>query len=256
MRIPCIIANWKMFKTAQEAIVFTKELKNLISNISHINIVIAPPFTALHTVVDVAYGTKISVASQNVHWEQDGPYTGEVSARMLREVGVKHVIVGHSERRQLFNETDATVNKKLKTSLTNNLVPIVCIGESLEEHEEGLSLNVIDQQLRDGLANIDATQVENLIIAYEPIWAIGTGKNATPTQAGKVHAHIRKRLFESFGKNASVSCHLIYGGSVKPDNIKELIMQPDIDGALVGGASLDVRSFFEIITDSLMKGTN
>ena len=165
------------------------------------------------------------------------------------------MIVGHSERRQLFNETNATVNKKLKTSLTNNLSPIVCIVESLEEREKGLSLNVIDQQLRDGLANIDSIQVENLIIAYEPIWAIGTGKNATPVQAGKVHEHIRKRLSESFGEKASISCRLIYGGSVKPENIKELTMQPDVDGALVGGASLDVKSFFEIISGSLMKDT-
>ena len=255
MRIPCIIANWKMFKTVQESIAFTKELKNLVSNISHVHIVIAPPFTALNAVVGMTYDTKISVASQNLHWEKDGPYTGEVSARMLHEVGVKHVIVGHSERRQLFNETDDTVNKKLRTSLTNNLSPIVCIGESLKEHEAGLSLKVIDQQLRVGLANIDAIQVENLIIAYEPIWAIGTGKNATPAQAGKVHAHIRKRLFESFGKKASISCRLIYGGSVKPENIEELTMQPDVDGALVGGASLDVKSFFEIISGSLMKDT-
>ncbi len=250
MRIPCIAANWKMFKTVQDAVVFAKELRSLAKDFDDVDIVVAPPFTALHAVADATRDTNVAVAGQDVYWEPEGPYTGEVSAGMLREAGAEYVIIGHSERRRLFGETDATVNRKLHAALAGDLVPIVCIGESLEEREGGDTLAVLDRQLRDGLAGIAAAQVENAIIAYEPIWAIGTGRNATPEQAGEAHAHIRLRLLESFGSDAGAACRLIYGGSVKPGNIAELIAQPDVDGALVGGASLEARSFFEIISNS------
>ena len=250
MRTPFIAANWKMFKTVHEAVAFVKEFRSLVKDIHDVEIVVAPPFTAIHAVADAARNTTVGVSGQNLHWEREGAFTGEVSAGMLREAGAEYVIIGHSERRRLFGETDQTVNRKLLAALGAKLTPIVCIGETLEERERNETLAVLDRQIKVGFDSLSGEQVASLVIAYEPVWAIGTGRNATPEQAGEAHAHIRSRLRQWFGAGAGEHCHVIYGGSVKPDNIHELIMQPDVDGALVGGASLDVRAFADIVVRS------
>jgi triosephosphate isomerase len=253
MRIPFIAGNWKMFKTVQEAVVFAKELRPLVKDITDVEIVVAPPFTAVHAVAEAARNTNIGVAAQDVYWEREGAFTGEVSPGMIKEAGAEYAIVGHSERRRLFGESDQIVNRKVMAAIAGGLTPIVCIGETLEERERGATLGVLDRQIREGLTTLTAAQVGglgNLILAYEPVWAIGTGRNATSAQAEEAHAHIRGRLGELFGAEAADRCHVIYGGSVKPENIRELIAQPDVDGALVGGASLDVVSFADIVTAS------
>ncbi|MEP6918071.1 MAG: triose-phosphate isomerase [Acidobacteriota bacterium] len=250
MRIPLIAANWKMFKTVQDAVVFAKEFRTLVKDSAGVEIVIAPPFTALHLVADAVRNSPIAVAGQNMHWEREGAFTGEISAGMLKEAGAEYVIIGHSERRRLFHETDQTVNRKIGSALAAELTPIVCIGETLEERERDETLTVLDRQIKTGLDGITGEQVASLIIAYEPVWAIGTGRNATPQQAGDAHAHIRSRLRQWFGAGAADQCQIIYGGSVKPDNIHDLILLPDVDGALVGGASLDVRAFADIVARS------
>jgi triosephosphate isomerase (TIM) len=250
MRIPFIAANWKMYKTVHEAVAFIKEFRKLADALHDVEIVIAPPFTALRPVVDAAHASSIGVAGQNLHWEREGAFTGEVSAGMLKEAGAEYVIIGHSERRRLFGETDQTVNRKLGAAVAAQLTPIVCIGETLEERDASDTLNVLDRQIKIGLDGLSAEQIGALVIAYEPVWAIGTGRNATPAQAGEAHAHIRGRLRQWFGGAAADECHVIYGGSVKPENIRELASLDEVDGALVGGASLDVRSFFEIVTRS------
>ena len=250
LRIPFIAANWKMYKTVHEAVVFVKEFRSLVKDITDVEIVVAPPFTALHAVAEAARNSPIGVAGQNLHWEREGAFTGEVSAGMLREAGAEYVIIGHSERRRLFGETDRTVNQKLVAALGAKLTPIVCIGETIEERDADQTLAVLDRQLRDGLDGLTGDQVAALVIAYEPVWAIGTGRNATPEQAGEAHTHIRSRLRSGFGVDAADHCHVIYGGSVKPDNTPSLVALPDVDGALVGGASLDLRSFGEIVTRS------
>jgi triosephosphate isomerase len=250
MRTPFIAANWKMFKTVHEAVVFVKEFRSLVKDIDDVEIVVAPPFTALHAVAEAARNTPVGVSGQNLHWEREGAFTGEISAGMLREAGAEYVIIGHSERRRLFQETDETVNRKLVAALGAKLCPIVCIGETLEEREGNQTLEVLDRQIKQGLDGMTGDQVAALVIAYEPVWAIGTGRNATPEQAGEAHAHIRSRIRQWFGGHAADQCHVIYGGSVKPDNIHALIVHPDVDGALVGGASLDVTGFFQIVTRS------
>jgi triosephosphate isomerase len=250
MRIPFIAGNWKMFKTVQEAVVFVKELRTLVKDVADVEIVVAPPFTAVHAVAEAARNTNIGVAAQDVYWEREGAFTGEVAPAMLKEAGAAYVIVGHSERRRLFGETDAIVNRKVVAAIGARLTPIVCIGETLEERERDDTLAVLDRQIKDGLDQLTAEQVAELVVAYEPVWAIGTGRTATAAQAGEAHAHIRKRLRQWFGGDAADHCHVIYGGSVKPDNIREIIAEPDVDGALVGGASLEVRSFTEIVTKS------
>ena len=250
MRIPFIAANWKMYKTVHEAVVFVKEFRSLVKDIEDVEIVVAPPFTAVHAVADAARNSNVGVAGQNLHWEREGAFTGEVSAPMLREAGADYVIVGHSERRRMFQETDETVNRKLMAALAVRLTPIVCIGETLEERERSETLAVLDRQIKRGLDSLTGEQVASLVLAYEPVWAIGTGRNATPEQAGEAHAHIRSRLRQWFGGDAADGCHVLYGGSVKPDNIHELILHPDVDGALVGGASLDVRVFHDIVARS------
>ena len=250
MRTPVFAANWKMYKTVHEAVVFTKEFRRLVQDLDSVEIVLAPPLTALHGVAEAARNSEIAVAGQNLHWEKEGAFTGEISAGMLKEAGAEYVIIGHSERRRLFGETDATVNRKIVAALAAGLVPIVCIGETLEERERNETMAVLDRQIKDGLDAITGDQMASLVVAYEPVWAIGTGRNATPAQANEAHAHIRSRLRQWFGGNAGDHCHVIYGGSVKPDNIHELILLPDVDGALVGGASLDVRAFFEIVSRS------
>ena len=247
MRTPFIAANWKMYKTVHEAVVFVKEFRSLVKDVVHVEIVLAPPFTALHAVAEAARSSIVGVAGQNLHWEREGAFTGEISASMLKEAGAEYVIIGHSERRRLFGETDQSVNRRLVAALGASLTPIVCIGETLEEREAGQTLPVLDRQIKDGLDGLTADQVGALVVAYEPVWAIGTGRNATPEQAGEAHAHIRGRLRQWFGGPAADACHVIYGGSVKPDNIHDLIVLPDVDGALVGGASLDVRAFADIV---------
>ncbi len=250
MRIPLIAGNWKMFKTVHEAVVFVKELKVLVKDVADVEIVIAPPFTALHGAAEAARNTNIGVAAQDLYWEKEGAFTGEISGGMIKEAGAEYVIVGHSERRRLFGETDQTVNRKVLAALAGGLTPIVCIGETLEQREANETLAVLDRQVKDGLDGLTGEQLAELIIAYEPVWAIGTGRNATAAQAGEAHSHIRKRLRQWFGGDAADRCHVLYGGSVKPDNIRELIAEEDVDGALVGGASLDVTSFAGIVMKS------
>jgi triosephosphate isomerase len=250
MRTPFIAANWKMYKTVHEAVAFIKEFRKLADAVHDVEIVVAPPFTALRPVVEAAHASSIGVAGQNLHWEREGAFTGEVSAGMLKEAGAEYVLIGHSERRRLFGETDQTVNRKLLAAVGAQLTPIVCIGETLEERDASQTLSVLDRQIKVGLDGLTADQIAALVIAYEPVWAIGTGRNATPAQAGEAHAHIRGRLRQWFGGVAADQGHVIYGGSVKPDNIRDLASLEDVDGALVGGASLDVRSFFEIVSRS------
>ena len=248
MRIPFIAGNWKMYKTVQEAVVFVKELRRLVKDVTDVEIVVAPAFTAVHAAAEAARNTNIGIAAQDVYWEREGAFTGEVSPGMIKEAGAQYVIVGHSERRRLFGETDQIVNRKAMAGMASGLTPIVCIGETLEERERAETLGVLDRQIKEGLKAFTAAQVADLILAYEPVWAIGTGRNATAEQAEEAHAHIRGRLQEWFGADAADRCHILYGGSVKPDNIRELIAQADVDGALVGGASLDVESFAGIVT--------
>jgi len=250
MRTPLIAGNWKMFKTVHEAVVFVKELRPLVKDIADVEIVVGPPFTAIHAVAEAARNSNVGVAAQDMHWEREGAFTGEVSAAMIAEAGAEYVIIGHSERRRLFGETDAIVNRKTAAAITAGLTPIVCVGETLEERERNETLAILDRQIKDGLDKVTGEQLAELVIAYEPVWAIGTGKNATAAQAGEAHAHIRTRLRQWFGAEAADQCRILYGGSVKPDNIRQLIAEPDVDGALVGGASLDLKSFSEIVTGS------
>jgi triosephosphate isomerase len=254
MRAPLIAGNWKMFKTVQESVAFVDELKGAVKEMSGVEIVVGPPFTALHAVADAARGTRIGVAAQDLYWEKEGAFTGEISPGMVKDAGAGFAIVGHSERRRLFGETDAGVNRKVIAALGAGLTPIVCIGETLEEREGNQTLAVLDRQIKDGFDRLTGEQVAGMVIAYEPVWAIGTGRNATAAQAGEAHAHIRMRLRQWFGADAADRCRILYGGSVKPDNIRELIAEPDVDGALVGGASLDVRSFAAIVTNSRASG--
>ena len=250
MRIPFIAGNWKMFKTVQEAVVFVKELRSAVKDVNDVEIVVAPPFTAVHAVAEAARNSNIGVSAQDLYWEREGAFTGEVSAAMIKEAGAEYVIVGHSERRRLFGESDAIVNRKTGAAIGAGLTPIVCIGETLEERERNETLAILDRQIKEGLDGIGAPQLADIVVAYEPVWAIGTGRTATAAQAGEAHAHIRKRLRQWFGADAADRCHLLYGGSVKPDNIAELVAEEDVDGALVGGASLDVKSFAEIVVRS------
>jgi triosephosphate isomerase len=251
MRRQLIAGNWKMHKTAHETVAHVSELRRMLRDTRHIDIVIVPPFTALHAAVDKARDSNIAVGAQNLHWERDGAFTGEVSAAMIRETGAEYVIVGHSERRTLFGETNQSVNKKMAAALAADLAPIVCIGETLQQRDANQTHAVLDEQLRDGLDGFTADQLRDAVIAYEPVWAIGTGRNATPDQAQDAHAHIRGRLRQWFGADFAEQCRILYGGSVKPDNIQSLVSQPDVDGALVGGASLDVKGFADIVLATL-----
>lgn len=250
MRTPFIAGNWKMFKTVLETTVYVKELRGLVKDINDVTIVIAPPFTAVHAASEAARNSNVAVSAQNMSWEREGAFTGEISAGMIKEAGGQYVIIGHSERRTLFGETDVTVNRKTTAAIAASLTPIVCIGETLEQRERNETLDVLDRQIKGGLDGLSGDQVAALVMAYEPVWAIGTGRTATPAQAGEAHTHIRSRLRQWFGATAADGCLLLYGGSVKPDNIRDLMAQADVDGALVGGASLDVRSFYDIIARS------
>jgi triosephosphate isomerase len=247
MRTPLVAANWKMYKTVQEAVAFLKDLKKLVKDVDDVDMVVAPPFTALHSAAEAARDSSIAIAGQDLYWEREGAFTGEISGRMLKEAGADYVIIGHSERRTKFGETDQHVNRKVKAALEAGLTPIVCVGETLDEREGGQTMAVIDRQLRAALDGVPPRTVAALAVAYEPVWAIGTGRNATAAQAQEVHAHIRGRLRGWFGADSADSCRVIYGGSVKPANARELMREADVDGALVGGASLEVAGFVEIV---------
>jgi triosephosphate isomerase (TIM) len=247
MRTPLIAGNFKMFKTVADAVAYVRDLRVLVKDVANVDIAIAPPFTALAAAVEAAKGSAIEIGAQNLHWEREGAFTGEISAAMVRETGARYAIVGHSERRTLFGDTNDTVNKKTHAAITAGLVPIVCIGETLDQRDRNETMAVLDRQIKESLDRVTGEQLSGMVIAYEPVWAIGTGRNATPAQAGEAHFHIRQRLKQWFGLEASERCRVLYGGSVKPDNIAKLIAEPDLDGALVGGASLDPKSFFAII---------
>jgi triosephosphate isomerase (TIM) len=248
MRIPFIAGNWKMYKTVVEAVKYVKEFRVMVKDIDDVEIVLAPTFTALHAAAEAARNSNVGISAQNLYWEREGAFTGEVSGAMIREAGAEYVIIGHSERRTYFGETDATVNRKTAAAFAASLTPIVCIGETLDQRERNETFDVLDRQIKEGLTGVTGEQLGQLVVAYEPVWAIGTGRNATPAQAAEAHGHIRKRLRQWFGADGADACHVIYGGSVKPDNIRDLVSQPDVDGALVGGASLDVKSFFDIVS--------
>ena len=239
-----------MYKTVAETVKYVKEFRGLVKDVTGVEIVLAPPFTALHAAAEAARNSNVGIGAQDLHWEREGAFTGEISAAMIAEAGAEYVIIGHSERRTLFGETDASVNRKIAAAFAGGLTPIVCIGETLDQRERSETFSVLDRQIRDGLDGVTSEQLVQLVIAYEPVWAIGTGRNATPAQAAEAHAHIRKRLQHWFGTPASELCRIVYGGSVKPDNIADLASQPDVDGALVGGASLDVKAFFAIVSRS------
>ncbi|MBI5399633.1 triose-phosphate isomerase [Candidatus Saganbacteria bacterium] len=243
MRKPIMAGNWKMFKTEIEAVDFCAKLKPLINDVSNITILICPSFPALPKVWDEIKDSKMALGAQNLHWEEEGAFTGEVSAAMLKCVGCSYVIIGHSERRQYFGETDVTVHKKLLAALKHNLSPIVCIGETLEQRDKNETFKVIETQVKGAFHGIDVKHWDNIVIAYEPVWAIGTGKTATPEQAQEVHAFIRGLL----PAEVAPKTRILYGGSVKPENVKELMAKPDIDGGLVGGAALKIESFEKLI---------
>jgi triosephosphate isomerase len=250
MRTPFIAGNWKMHKTVADTVKYVKELRGLVKDMTGVEVVVAPPFTALHAAGEAARNSNVGVAAQDLHWEREGAFTGEISAGMIAETGAEYVIIGHSERRTLFGETDASVNRKIAAAFAGGLTPIVCIGETLDQRDRNETFSVLDRQIRDGLDGVTSEQLVQLVMAYEPVWAIGTGRNATPAQAAEAHGHIRKRLQQWFGAQPSELCRVIYGGSVKPENIGDLASQPDVDGALVGGASLDVKAFFDIVSRS------
>lgn len=248
MRKPVIAGNWKMYKLLGEAVDTSLALKPLVANANHCDIVIAPVFTAIKSIVDRTEGSNIKVAAQDCAVQNDfGAQTGEVAPVMLKDAGCSHVIIGHSERRQFYGETDAAVNKKTNAAISAGLTAIVCVGESLDERESGNAEKVVSDQLKEGLNGLTVNDLERIIIAYEPVWAIGTGKTATPEQAQEMHAHIRNVIADITGKESADAIRILYGGSVKPDNIKILMEQPDVDGALVGGASLDAESFASIV---------
>ena len=246
MRTPVIAGNWKLFKTIAEATAMVNELKPLVAGTAGVEIVVAPVFTALSRVADALSGSNVRLAAQDCYWEEEGAYTGEVAPKLLADAGCSHVIIGHSERRQYFGETDETVNKKAKAALAAGLTAIVCVGETLAEREADKTFAVIETQLKGALAGFTADMLAKCIIAYEPVWAIGTGKTASDDQAQEVHVFIRTLLATLFGQAAAESIRILYGGSVKPDNVKGLMSQADIDGALVGGASLKADTFAAI----------
>jgi triosephosphate isomerase len=247
MRTPIIAGNWKMYKTQKEAFQLASVLKEKLSDINSVKVVVCPPFTALASVKQAIEGSKILLGAQNMHWEKEGAYTGEISPGMLLTVGCKYVILGHSERRSYFFETNENVNLKVKSALGFGLIPIVCVGEKLEEREANKTEQVVENHVRGAFADLTADSVKKCVIAYEPVWAIGTGKTATPDQANEVHLFIRELLSSVFDKECAEKVNILYGGSVKPENSKELLEMSDIDGALVGGASLDADSFEKVV---------
>jgi triosephosphate isomerase (TIM) len=247
MRNPVIAGNWKMFKTCRETSAFFDAFLPQIQDVSHCQIVVAPPYTSLATAVDKADGTSVAISAQNVFWETQGAFTGEVSVGMLVDVGCTYTIIGHSERRQYFGETDETVEKKTRAAVAGGLRAIVCVGETLVERDGGQAEEMVRRQVRKGLGRLTEADLSHIIVAYEPVWAIGTGRTATPKIAAEMHATIRRTFAEIYNEAAADALRILYGGSVKPDNIAALMKEEDIDGALVGGASLDPASFASII---------
>ena len=263
-RIPLIVGNWKMQKILQETVDFCLRLKDELGvtkeppppdrvdlGSGQVEVAVAPPFTALTAAAKALQDSPISISAQDVFWMESGAYTGEISAKMLADVGCRFAIVGHSERRQYFNETDNSVNKKAAALMKLGLIPILCFGETLSERQEGSTFSVVERQTREGLKGLAVKGPEDLVIAYEPVWAIGTGQTATPRQAQEMQAFIRQLIEEIFSPKTAQGVRILYGGSVKPENVAELMAMPDIDGALVGGASLDVKSFSQIIKGCL-----
>jgi triosephosphate isomerase len=246
-RRPIIAGNWKMNKTSVEAGDLVRKIAYAVVDVKDRDIVVAPPFTALFALNDIIRGTNIALAAQNMHWEDKGAFTGEISAEMLLDLGCKYVIIGHSERRQYFGETDETVNKKLRQALNKGLLPIVCVGETLNEREAGKANEVIERQITGALKGVTAAEMQKVVIAYEPVWAIGTGKTASPEQANEIHGFIRKKIEIAYGKEVAGAVRIQYGGSVTPENVSSLMAMPDIDGALVGGASLKPESFAALV---------
>ena len=246
-RLPLIAGNWKMNKTVGEAVDLVREVKKAISGLKEVEVAVAPPFTALYAVRGELEGSPIRLAAQNLYWEEKGAFTGEISPLMLKEVGCDYVIIGHSERRQYFGETDETVNRKIKAALAHNLKVIFCVGETLREREEGKTFSVTERQIEGGLKRLGEEELRDIVIAYEPVWAIGTGKTATPEQAEEVHRFIRGKVQKLYSRKASEEMRIQYGGSVTPENIKGLMNQPNIDGALVGGASLKAEALSKIV---------
>jgi triosephosphate isomerase (TIM) len=247
LRRPVIAGNWKMYKTQAETLAFFDAFRPLVANSKHCDIIVAPPYTALSVAAEAARGSAISIAAQNVHGRPEGAFTGEICARMLVEAGCRAVIIGHSERRQYFNDTDETVHLKTRAALEAGLIPIVCVGEVLGERESNLTEAVLRRQLEGGLGALTPAEFSRILLAYEPVWAIGTGKTATPQQAAQVHRYLRELAAARFSFEEASALRILYGGSVKPDNIRGLMAQAEIDGALVGGASLDPRSFAAIV---------
>jgi triosephosphate isomerase (TIM) len=247
MRRPVIAGNWKMFKTQAETRAFIEKLRPLVANSQHCDIVVAPPFTALAAAVEAARGSNISIAAQNGHWDKEGAFTGEVSMPMLVDTGCTGVIIGHSERRHIFHETNEAVAKKVRAALDFNLRPIVCVGETLAEREGNLTHAVLETQFEGALAALTGDDFSRILLAYEPVWAIGTGRTATPEIASEAHRYLRELAQKRFSTERASALRILYGGSVKPDNIRGLMAQVEIDGALVGGASLDAQSFASIV---------
>lgn len=242
-----LAGNWKMHMDIAQAVELAQAVAKASSDCADRDVMIAPPFTALAAVAQSLQGSAILLASQNVAWEAQGAFTGEIAPPMLTDIGVRMAIIGHSERRQIFLEDDAMINRRLRAALEFDLTPVLCIGETLQEREGGATFSVLEKQLRGGLQDVSATQAEQLVLAYEPVWAIGTGKTATTGQAQEAHAFLRDLLADMFNKKVAETIRILYGGSVKPDNIDELMAQMDIDGALVGGAALKIESFERII---------
>ncbi|MCJ7507174.1 MAG: triose-phosphate isomerase [candidate division Zixibacteria bacterium] len=246
-KIPIIAGNWKMYKTSEEAKILASDLKNRLAQVSGVKIVLCPPFTALPTVYSIIKDSNLQLGAQNMHWEKEGAFTGEVSAEMLLAVGCRYVILGHSERRTYFSEDNQMINKKVKSAVKSGLIPIICVGEKLKEREKGNTENVVKEHVSGAFQGLSKENATKTVIAYEPVWAIGTGKTATSKQANDVHIFIRQLLSEIYDQKTAQDINVLYGGSVKPENSKELLAQSDIDGALVGGASLDADSFEKIV---------
>ena len=246
-RRPLIAGNWKMYKTGAEAVETARQLADRIDRGRDRDVMIAPSFTALTSVAQVLKDSPVAVGAQNIFWEEEGAFTGEISPSMLVAAGCDYTLIGHSERRQYFGETDETVHKRIRTALKHDLIPVLCIGETEKERESDETFSILDKQVRIGLEGFSLNDLEALVLAYEPVWAIGTGKTATSEQAQEVHAYLRARIDNCFGDQLSRSVRILYGGSVKPANISELMAMPDIDGALVGGASLKADVFSEIV---------
>ncbi len=247
MRTPVIAGNWKMNKTVAEAVALASEIKEKVAGVENVKIIVCPVFTAVKSVADVLKGTNVKVGAQDMYWETSGAYTGEVSGEMLLEAGAEYVIIGHSERRQYFGETNETVNKKLKKAHSIGLKPIVCIGETLADRESGATEAVVEKQVREGFVGLTAEEMKGTIVAYEPVWAIGTGKTATAEQAEAVHAFVRNLVAQLWDKETADAVVIQYGGSMKPENVASLLAQPDIDGGLIGGAALKADSFEKLV---------